>query len=349
MDNYIYLNKEDALILRLNNDEFLIHCHGVFASKRNEEFIFSTAIMEYLLQAKSKNQIKKAIQGLISYNLITELNNDVYLIHETKKKDRYCVLYKSEFEKLKSDGKLLRYFCFILSFINSKTHQWQISNSLIEKEFGITNKTAGAYNKRLIELGLLDVVTTKSESNRNNTNIFKRLTNKDNKHENEIINDKSPKAENTKITHNKLGSTEPNKDTQLQYTSLKEKVSKIINVNMNSIIISKELSNQIATFGEDAFLSAIRNHWCYTYKWIWNYPQLPDDGAKVSYLFKKLMMNNNIEGAYKQLQESKTVQYYPTHEIDQSVVDRIYNMAEPEINTENSRRDLSWVLERFSD
>jgi len=263
MNYFIYLSQE--LFKELSEEEILVYFEGGFACGAKQEYMFSKSIMEYKLQANTKrarSKIGTGIAGLVEKDIVSTLADDVYLIKKPKECIPYFSLYYSEFEKLKYDNKLLHYFCFILSKLNNKTQRFPIANSIIEKEFGITNKTAKTYNGKLEELGLIKVIVSKTASNRNKTNEYVRLTKKGDK-SNIILelndNDASETLQPILVESKKKSIQSKNKKSDDEVAIINA-FAEVVHINPEVFGIARKYLQKANDIGIEQFIAVIKRY-----------------------------------------------------------------------------------------
>lgn len=316
MTSFMYINKN--IFNQLTDDELLIYCYGALQTKRNEEFIFSSSILNYYLNAdkrKQQDKIKSALDGLIAKGLIINVANDVYIIKETKKVEPYFALYNIEFEALKGNSKLLRYFCYLVSCFNNKSQQWNLSNSFIQKGFGISKGTVIKYNEELEKLNLIQVLTSKKESNANNINIIKRVhvdedyINKtkevkaiDNSiigKENKTIN-KEKQSDTVKLNNNS-STSKVNENDNFNIDELKSRITDVIGlVTQSDITIYPRQLTKIKEIGIDNFIYILKSNLSNYTKLLNNQNQSPKDRANI---FLSCVIKKNLESGLRELEE----------------------------------------------
>ncbi|MFL0248381.1 hypothetical protein [Candidatus Clostridium stratigraminis] len=303
MNNYIFINKD--VFKQLTDDELLIYCYGAFQTKRNEEFIFSSSILNYYLNAntrKQQNEIKTALNGLIAKDLILNVANDVYIIDETKISKAYFVLYHNEFEALKDKkSKLLKYFCFLLSCLNNETQEHKMSNSFIQNGYKellgnefISKPTIIKYNDELQKLNLIEVIKGKKINNNcNDINTIKRVTIAEDYKQS--LKDKAKTAEakskdNSSIV--KEIDTLKVSNNSFNKNDLKSRIAEAIEANANDINIFPKQLTKIKDVGEDNFISILKN--C-----ISKYPNVLNDQSKNpkerANIFVSCVIKNELE------------------------------------------------------
>jgi hypothetical protein len=349
MENFIFINKD--IFKQLADDELLIYCYGVFEAKANMYHKFSISILNHDLKLNSNKlqaRIKNALDGLIVKGLIENPAKDVYIIckpekPKTEQGQYYFVLYDIEFEALKSNSKLLRYFCFILSCLNNKTHQWQLSNSFIQKGSGISKATIISYNKTLTELKLIEVITTKKDNNTNNINVIRRINNN-------LNNNKAKVIEMNNLTTAKeievKAETVREVNADFGVDNLKSRLSDIIGVDEKDIILYPSQLKKISEAGQDKFLSAIKSCLKKYDSLLNNQKQSLKDRVNI---FISCVIRDDLEREVTEIKRrEQQIKQVMNKKPDQSEIDYLNHDTPITVKAE-VRTDLSWILNKFED
>jgi hypothetical protein len=325
MKNFTIINKD--IFKQLTEDELLIYCYGTLETKRNEQYKFSSSILFYDLNVNTRrleNKIKTALNGLVTKGFISKVANDVYIIHETKKESYYFVLYDIEFEALKHDSTLLRYFCFIVSCLNNITQELTMANSFIKKGFddlcnsntGISNKTVVKYNEILIKLNLIIIIKgNKKDTKCSATNIIKRVNVNDDYKQASKDKDKTAQAETKDLSNAKETKAKENNNSTDKDKLLND-ISNAVQVNTNDISISKNQLNKIKEVGQDDFISILKD--CRS-----KYPNIINDQTmavkdRINKLINTVLKNDLESGlkAIQKQQEKLKDEYFVKHRTD---------------------------------
>lgn len=343
MANFIFIDKD--IFKQLTEDELLIYCYGAFQTKLNEEFIFSSSILNYYLDAdtrRQQNKFKTALESLVAKGLILNVANDVYIIKETKKTKAYFVLYDIEFEALKGNSKLLRYFCYLVSCFNNETQQWKLSNSFIQKGYGISKATIISYNKALTELNLIKVITRKKDNDNNNINIIKRVN----------ISDEYKKASNEKAkeTEEKILTTSKETVKSNNKDNLKIRVAEAMAINESEFVLSPKHKQCIEEAGADNFIKILKSIFT-KYAYFFNDNKFIgwDTQRKVNTILKKIIdtdLQRELSEMKRREQEITTFMY-SDEEVQQfsDYMDSIENETQKPKNKKTI--DMSSVFEEL--
>lgn len=181
---YITVPKE---YLELSKYELLIMTHlyeGKTIGKRLSIFITSALAEEYNINTdKKRKSIIEALNSLIQKNIIsvTKKNNLwVVDLNKIEPKEKYFFrVYINDMNKIFENGNinLFRYYCIIMSSLNSKTRKARISITMLGEQYNLSKMTILKYNKILEQMKILDI----SHGNYLNCNIYRNCNEYDSK------------------------------------------------------------------------------------------------------------------------------------------------------------------------
>ncbi|GLC32181.1 hypothetical protein bsdE14_35910 [Clostridium omnivorum] len=351
--NYIIIQKD--IYKQLTEDEFLIYCFARFEMKVLEDYTFSSSILNYKLNAtttRARKRLNIATKGLIEKGLLQSPIDDVYIINKTENIGYYFVLYDIEFEALKSNSNLLRYFCFLVTCLDNKTHQFTMANSFIqngfnalypEKKTNISNKTVILNNDTLTKLNLIEVI----KQGENRSNIIKRVhiaedyknrTNEVKAKDTSIIE----KEANSKVTQSVI---KENKST-IDEKEVNKRYAEAIGIAESEINIRKDQYEIIDKVGLDNFIIIAKD--CMPkYHYIFE-NQNTTPQQKSGIFIGMLIKNNELEKGLEDIKSREEER-------------QRCNLSEAEIEnmlryTDNNNiqspkpqlTDLSWALDEFN-
>ena len=174
--HYITVPKE---YLELNKYELLIIVHlymEKYIDRKISVFTILTLAQLYNINTESKKRsLSDAFNSLIEKNIISAIKkNNSWIVDLDKieaKKSYFFRVYNCDIYKIfeSEDINLFRYYCIIMSSINSKTRESRISITMLGKKYNLGRKTILRYNNILEQMKILKI----DHGNYLNCNIYR--------------------------------------------------------------------------------------------------------------------------------------------------------------------------------